>query len=169
MESMTKEQAELVRRCLVAVYLQDLDETMHCLLKMSQVDYDTWAPIIRPDMIKYLAQTKQEGIGFWFMEVVRIFVRHGIDFPEFLFAYGRSNIVLDGVVKTFFNGHTTLDILGEELRNLAIRQMFKDLASKDWVPLLYALSKAMQTTPDFIAQALNNPEAALLRIKKMFI
>lgn len=168
MESMTKEQSELVRRCLVAVYLQDLDETMRCLLGMSQVDYDVWAPVIRPDMEKYLKQTKQEGIGFWFLEVVRIFVRHGIDFPEFLFAYGRSNIVLDGVVKTFFNGHTTLDILGEELRSMAMRQMFRDLTTKDWVPLLYALSKAIQTTPDFITQALNNPEEALLKIRKIF-
>jgi ubiquinone biosynthesis protein len=164
----TKEQTILVRRCMIAVYVQDLAETMKYLFEMSGVDYQTWEPVVRDDMAVYIERARQEGMGFWLMEVARIFARHGLEFPEFLFAYGRSCLVMDGVIKTFFNNQTTLDILGEEFKRAAILQAISDLKDKDWVPLLYAFSKALKETPDFIADALNDPAAAWLKIRRIF-
>jgi ubiquinone biosynthesis protein len=167
-ERFNKEQTVAIRRCLIAIYIKDVIGAIRSLLEMSGLDYDTWEPVIRADMEAYLRRTDKEGIGFWFMEIARIFVRHGMLFPEFLFAFSRCNLVLDGVIKTFLHNQTTLDIVGEELKRAAIRQALEDLKNKDWVPLLYTLSKSLHEAPDLIASALNDPAAALLKIKKMF-
>ena len=113
--------------------------------------------IMRPDLERYLEQTQHEGLGFWFLEVIRIVVKYRFKFPLFLATFGRTNLLLDGVIHEYMPAKTTLDLLGEELRRLAFREAWKNVLEADWLKLTYAVSQKIKEGPNIIGEFLDNP------------
>lgn len=152
-----KSEAQICQKLIVAVYLQDLEKTIQIATQMTGVDYHKYKNVLHDDLKVYLEQTKQQGFGFWFMEFAKIMIKHKIKFPLFLTTFGRTNLILDGLMATYIPEQTTLDIVGEELKRQAIKQMLRDLKDINWMKLAYTITEKIRLGPDLIADFLDNP------------
>ena len=91
------------------------------------------------------------------VEFIKIMIKHRIKFPLFLTTFGRANLVMDGLVTTYMPEQTTLEIVGQELRRQAIKEMFRNIANADWLKVAFIASKKIQKTPDLIARFIEDP------------
>lgn len=143
-----------VKQCkdlVIAVYMQDLEKTVRVATEMTKVDYEKYAPILRPDLEIYLKKTKDEGLGFWFLEFAKIMVKHKVRFPLFLTTFGRTNVILDGLASTYLPEQSTIDITGGELKREAIKEMIRNIASGDWLGVAYALTEKIKKSPQLVS------------------
>ena len=154
---LSKKEADICRELIIAVYTKDVDKTLEIATEMTGVSYEEYVSILRPDLEKYLKQSENEGLGFWFMEFIKIMIKHRIKFPLFLTTFGRANLVMDGLVTTYMPEQTTLEIVGQELRRQAIKEMFRNIANADWLKVAFIASKKIQKTPDLIARFIEDP------------
>lgn len=158
---LSKKEVEQCKNLVIAVYLKDLERTIRVATEMTGVSREKYAPILKSDLEIYLKKSEKEGFGFWFLEFAKIMIKHRIKFPLFLTTFGRTNLMLDGLTKTYMPDQTTLDIVGGELKREALRQAFSNLANADWLPVLYALSEKFKQGPkafaDFILRYLDHP------------
>ncbi len=147
---LTRKEAEQCRKLIIAVYMKDLDAVIRIATQMTKVDYETYGPRLRSDLEIYLEQTKDEGLGFWFLEFVKIMIKHRMKFPLFLTTFGRTNLILDGLASTYLPQKTTLDIVGEELRRQAVKELVNNLISADWLQVAYTVSEKVKESPNLI-------------------
>jgi ubiquinone biosynthesis protein len=161
---LTKKEAQQAKDLIMAVYLQDLNRTLKVACEMTGVSHKKYAPIIKPDIEDYLAKTKDEGLGFWFLEFAKIMIKNKIKFPLYLTTFGRTNLMLDGLVKTYMPEETTLGMFGEELRQAAIRETLLNIVGIDWLRVGYALSEKAKQTPEIVSQFIDNPLAFVTEI-----
>jgi ubiquinone biosynthesis protein len=164
-KTLNEKETAFVKRLMVLVYVKDTKEVTKGLLEASNLDYKKYRPIIEQDIEDYLDKIDKEGIGFWFMEVARIFARKRVKFPLFLIEYGRCVIILDGLVATVLPGKTTLDLLGEELKKEALKMMIEDLSETDVIPLIYNVSKRIKDLPNELNKIICNPEDFVINIR----
>lgn len=163
---LTKKEAQQAKDLIIAVYLQDQDRTLRVACDMTGVSYKKYASIIRQDIEDYLAKTKDEGLGFWFLEFAKIMIKNKIKFPLYLTTFGRTNLMLDGLVKTYMPEETALDMFGEELRRAAIRETLHNVIGLDWLRVGYALSERAKKSPEVISKFIDNPLGFILEIVK---
>lgn len=163
---LSKKEIQLSKDLIIAVYLQDTERVIKIATDMTGVSYKKYAPIIRPDIEDYLQRTREEGFGFWFLEFAKLMVKNKIKFPLYLTTFGRTNLVLDGLVNTYMPEKTTLDILGEELRREAIKETFKNIADIDWLRVVYSVSEKAKQTPELISKLMDNPLGLISEIAK---
>ncbi|MFA6098061.1 MAG: AarF/UbiB family protein [Patescibacteria group bacterium] len=161
---LSRKEIEMCKSLIIAVYLRDIERTVRIATQMTGVSYGKYAATLKPDLEIYLEQSQNEGLGFWFMEFTKIMIKHRIKFPLFLTTFGRTNLVLDGLARTYLPEQTTLDIVGVELKRQAIKETIKNITNGDWLRLAYALSREAGRTPEMIVSFLENPLAALSRI-----
>lgn len=154
---LTKKEASICRELVIAVYMQDVNKTVDVATRMTGVSYEKFAPILKPDLEQYLKKAQGEGFGFWFMEFARIMIKHRIKFPLFLTTFGRTNLVLDGLIGTYIPEQTTLDIVGEELKRQAVKETFKNLTEINWLKMIYTMSEKAKQTPELVAHFINDP------------
>lgn len=153
---LTKAESKICKELMIAVYLKDINQTLRTVAKMVGKSLQE-VEIMRPDLTRYLEQTSNEGFGYWFLEIVRICVRYRFSFPVYLITFGRSNILMDGLIHEYLPDMTTTDILGEELRRQAVQEIFNNVVNADWVQLTHAVSKKINEGPKIIAEFLDNP------------
>jgi len=153
---LSKKEARICQDLMIAVYLKDIKQVMKFVSSMIGID-QARCEIMRPDLERYLEQTQHEGLGFWFLEVIRIVVKYRFKFPLFLATFGRTNLLLDGVIHEYMPAKTTLDLFGEELRRLAFREAWKNVLEADWLKLTYAVSQKIKEGPNIIGEFLDNP------------
>ena len=145
-----------VKQCkdlIIAVYLKDLEKTIRIATEMTGVDYEVYATILRHDLDIYLCKTREEGLGFWFLEFAKIMVRHRIKFPLFLTTFGRTNVILDGLASTYLPEQSTVDIVGGELRRQVIKEMLGNITNADWLRAAYILSEKLKESPMSVTRA----------------
>jgi len=137
------------------VYMQDLERMVRVATRMTGADYKKYAPILRPQLEEYLARTRDEGLGFWFIEFARILVKNRIKFPLFLTTFGRTNVILDGLARTYIPEQNTLDICGGELRRQAIKEMINNVTGGDWMRVAYAVSEKVKKSPELVTDLID--------------
>lgn len=145
-----KTEIALTKDLVIAVYMKDIERVVRIATKMTGVNHQKYAPILRPDLEEYLAKTPNEGLGFWFIEFARVMVKNKVKFPLFLTVFGRTNLILDGLARTYLPEQTTLDITGGELKRQAIKEMINNLTEGDWLGLAYALSEKLKKSPHLV-------------------
>jgi ubiquinone biosynthesis protein len=161
---LTKKEADVCRKLIIAVYMQDIDKTGKIVAEMTGVDYQKYATALRPDLENYLVKTRESGFGFWFIELARILIKHRIKFPLFITTFGRTNLVLDGLMATYMPEQTTLDIVGDELRRYAIKQTVNNIMGLDWLRLAYAVSEKVKDAPELISDLITDPLAVVSKV-----
>lgn len=154
---LSKKEAEMCRNLIIAVYMKDIKSTVKMAIDMTGVNYEKFKDIIQPDLEIYLKKTDSEGFGFWFLEFTKILVKHNIKFPLYLTTFGRTNLILDGLTKTYMPEQTTLDILGKELRQQAIKHTIKSIVDTDWFKIAYTITEKTKQAPEIINDLINNP------------
>ncbi len=152
---LSKKEIALTKGLIVAVYIKDIERVVRIATEMTEVNYERYGPILRPDLEAYLARTSDEGIGFWFLEFTRVMIKNRMKFPLFLTSFGRTNVILDGLAHTYLPDETTIDILGEELKRQIIREMFKNLTNGDWLGTMYALTEKLNKSPELMTGLIN--------------
>jgi ubiquinone biosynthesis protein len=167
---LSRKEVQQCKDLVIAVYMDDLEKTIRIATKMTGVNYEKYAPLLRPDLGDYLEKTKDEGLGFWFLEFAKIMVRHRIKFPLFLTTFGRTNVILDGLASTYLPGQTTVDLVGGELKREATKEMFRNLAGGDWLKVAYTLTQKIKKSPELITGLIDryfeNPLEAMRDIKE---
>jgi len=164
---LSKKEGEQCRNLIIAVYLQDLKKVLRIATAMCGVNYEKYAPIIQPDIEVYLSKTKSEGFGFWFLDFARIMVKNKIKFPLYLTTFGRTNVILDGLINTYFPEKTTLDIVGEELKRQAVWETWQNIKQADWLQLAYAVSEKIKQGPAIITEIINDPLGVISDIARV--
>jgi ubiquinone biosynthesis protein len=165
---LTKKEAGICRELIIAVYMPDIDKTINVATKMTGVSYEKYAAILKPDLEQYLKKAQGEGFGFWFMEFARIMVNNRIKFPLFLTTFGRTNLVLDGLMATYIPEQTTLDIVGEELRRQAIKETLKNFTEINWLKMVYSISEKAKETPELVTNFINDPLGMISKVAAEF-
>jgi predicted unusual protein kinase regulating ubiquinone biosynthesis (AarF/ABC1/UbiB family) len=163
---LSRQEAKQAQDLIIAVYLQDIQRTVKVATEMTGADYQTFAPILRPHLEIYLEKTKNEGFGFWFLEFAKIMVKNKIQFPLYLTTFGRTNLMLDGLVKTYLPNKTTVDLVGNELKRAAMAETLQNVADIDWLRVGYTLSKKVKQTPEFISALVESPLDIISEIAK---
>ncbi len=154
--SLSKKEARICQDLIIAVYLKDLKRSLAITADMIGVT-EAQLDVMKPDFEKYLEQTSKEGFGFWFLEVVRMCNKHNFKFPLYLATFGRTNLILDGLIQDYLPDQTTLDILGEELHRQALKEIWKNAMDADWLKLSYSLSQKIKEGPQLISKFIDNP------------
>lgn len=150
----TRPQTKYMADLMFAVYLQDLDGAIEHAIRMTGADH-TFADRIRQDMKQYIEQAPEEGIGYWFFESVRIFIKHRAPAPLFLALFGRANITTDGMIEMVSPGTKVLDIMGEELKTCVKRRMASNFRETNYLPVLYKLSEKMKKSPTLLVRLID--------------
>lgn len=163
---LSRKDAQRCKDLIMAVYLKDLKKVVKIATEMASVSYEIYGPVLRPDLEHYLEQAPNEGFGFWFLEFARIMVKNKIKFPLFLTTFGRTNLVLDGLVKTYLPDKTTIDLVGEELRRHALKQSVNNLITADWLRLAYTIVEKIHCVPETLTTILNDPLGFLKEISQ---
>lgn len=162
-----------MKKLFLATYSGNVENTIKASLDLSNVSYKKYAPKIRKDIQDYLSKTPDEGIGFWFMEVVKICVKHKVPVPHFLSAFGRCNFVLEGSIKSFDPSITTLDLIEHELKYSMRKQIINNLKGIKYEELIYSLSEKAKNSPEvihsFIERFSQDPVKFIKDIKKAVI
>ena len=70
------ENVKKTKKLFLAVYSEDIDNTVRSALELCGVSYKKYSKKIRKDIKEYLKKAPYKGVGFWFMEIVRIFIKH---------------------------------------------------------------------------------------------
>jgi predicted unusual protein kinase regulating ubiquinone biosynthesis (AarF/ABC1/UbiB family) len=140
---------------LLAVYTQNLDLTVHHAFALCHAPAVLEMPTLRKDIEEYLLKTRTSGFGFWFVGLIRIFVKHRVPMPLQLVLLGRNVVVVEGLFETVIPGKTTLEVMGDELRRGLYRRIFENITSIDAGPLLYALSEKIKKSPGLLAGLIN--------------
>lgn len=131
-----KKQCDESRNLFLAVYAKNVDEAVVAALKMCKAPYGDFALRIRNDVVDYVQKTEFEGIGFWFMGFIKIFMRHRVPLPYCLVLFGRMNALFEGLANMILPGETTLDILGDDLAWGLRRRIIKNVMEMDFAPVL---------------------------------
>lgn len=160
----SRAEADRCQELVLAVYLQNIDKVLQIVAEMSEVDTKKLTPQLKADFEDYLVKAQKAGFGYWFMEFAKIMVKHRLKFPLSMATFGRAYIMTDGLINTYLPGQTTLDIVGVELRQLALQQVTNNILNADWTKLAYVLSEQLQKTPDLIVQFLENPLEVVSKI-----
>ncbi len=165
--SLSPKESRLCQDLIIAVYVKDVEAVLKLGARMTGVTYEEYdSATMRADVVRYLEQTTHEGLGFWFLEFVKIIVKHRLKFPLFLTTFGRTNIILDGLVHAYMPEKTTLDIFGKELRRQAVKEIIKNLADADWLRLGYSLGKRIKESPDAAGSIVDDPLGFLSEIAR---
>ncbi|MFA6586228.1 MAG: AarF/UbiB family protein [Candidatus Paceibacterota bacterium] len=135
----------------LAVYSKNIESSTQIALKMCNASKKLDTPELREDIRIYLERTRFSGLGFWFMGLIHIFVKHRVPMPYQLILFGRCQTILEGVFETVLPGTSALDILGEELERGMRRQVFKNISSTNVLPIIYALSEKFKKSPELVA------------------
>ena len=141
--------ADLTRRTVdlfMAVYAKNVEAAIRAGLRLSYAD-SSYAERIRPDFIEYIRKAEHAGIGFWFMEVVRICIRRKVPLPEELKLFGRANTVLDGMVATVLPGRTTIELMGPELKRALRNRIMNNIRHIDYASVLFHLTEKVRESP----------------------
>ena len=137
----SKWETRITKDLFLAVYLSDFKETMRALEKMVPGDD---LSVIEKDIELYLERARYEGIGYWFMEIARIFIKHNLNCPTFLLLFARTVYLIDGLIEIVTPGKTMIDFLGEELEAAAIKESLKGFEKVDLLALIYTISKKVR-------------------------
>ena len=165
---LNRKEAEMCRNLIIAVYMKDIKRTVKIATEMAEIDHMKYKSIIQPDLEAYLEKTDGQGFGFWFLEFAKILVKHNIQFPLYLTTFGRTNVILDGLTKTYMPDQTTLDIVGEELRRQAIKYTVKSIIEVDWLKIGYSLTEKVKQTPEIVDTFLQNPLQFISKLSRAF-
>ena len=149
--SLSPRETRQIADLFLAIYAGNLEQSIEYALALTGVDRETYVNILRPDIRVYLYRTPNEGIGFWLMGFVKIFLKHRVPIPNNLILFSRQNAVIDGLIGTLLPGKSTRDIMGEELERGLRHRIIQNLADTDYARLAYAISEEIKETPEKVA------------------
>ena len=150
MGTFSTEQIKRINDLFLAVYTKNTEETVRGILALCDVSYEKYERRLRKDIPLYLEQTRSRGIGFWFIEIIRICIKNKIPPPYLISLMGKANIVMDGLLYMVDKENTTIDMMGEELRRGVWRRIKKNFAETDYGPVLYTLSTKIKRNPEVL-------------------
>ncbi len=124
---LSKKEALIFKKMIIAIYLKDVKAIVKIAASWGNLDVDDLQKRMEKDMKKYFDKTDEEGIGFWFFELTKIFIKYKIRYPSYLITLGRANTVMDGLITTNIPDYSMIDILGDELRTQTVKRIKKEL------------------------------------------
>lgn len=140
---------------VLSVYAQNLEETIHGILRVCNAPYQKFADIIRDDIATYLIETRTSGFGAWFSGFMRICFKHRIPLPYAEALFCRAHVLVDGLFETAVPGKTTLEIMGDELGRGLRRRIVRNILETDIGGLVYDLSRHFKSGPTLVATFLD--------------
>lgn len=114
--SLTKKEADVFINMTTCIYLKDTKGIARIVSKWTKESTAVCLQRLQADLDAYFEKIDDEGMGFWFFEITKIFVKHNVRFPSFLIVLGRANTVLEGILLTYFPNYKLVDLLDEELK-----------------------------------------------------
>lgn len=146
--NVSQENLVKVRRLFLAVYSGDVDRAFKASLELCNIRKVKNPRKLKMDLERYISKAPYESIGFWFMEPVKIFLKHRLPVPSFLSVIARGNLVFEGSLKLLKTEITTLDLIKDELKSAMRKEMLKNLLNIRYEPLLYSLSEKVRDAPE---------------------
>ncbi len=166
-EELNKKDTFFVKNIFLAIYTKNSQDLIKFALELSNVEHKQYAYIIEEDVKIFLEKTKNEGIGFWFMGIIKILIKYKIPIPTSISSFARCCVILDGLTQTIFPGKTTVDIMGDELKMAAVKQIIDNIKNIDIFPVIYTFANKIKEIPEFIDDIVNNPLETLKEIKNL--
>lgn len=163
---------EDTRDLMLAVYTENVEEAIRLGLQMADISYtEILAAELRADIAEYIRKTKYEGMGFWFMEFIRIYMKHQLPLPYQLVLFGRMNFLLDGLAVMALPGTPAMDLLEGELKRAVRRRTLRNFTKLNFVPAMYVLSEKIRKSPHLVADLIDryfdDPLEALRNFKEI--
>jgi ubiquinone biosynthesis protein len=143
---LSKKEMMLCRKITLAIYFKDVDKIIKVASDLADCDYETYRPRLIKDVERYLEQTDDEGLGFWFFGFTKIMVKHNMKYPPYLTTLGRGNVVVDGFIKTYIPEYTAHDLLKKQLKEHAAEYMRNAFNEDDMLRLGYSFVEKMKKT-----------------------
>jgi len=143
----TQYESEQLSDLILAVYRQELNDTVRHLLALSPGSSAADTPALRRDLQAFLDQSPSAGFGFWLMEPVRILIKNRVPFPYKMMLFARSSLIMDGLFETVVPGQTTLEVVGPALRAALYRQALQNILAADFSLVLYTISEQLKQSP----------------------
>ncbi len=166
-----KEHLAKMRKLLLAVYSQDVDGAVKNALIMCNVSYKKYHKRIRKDIIAYLEHTKDSSLGYWFMGMVSIFIKHKIPVPYFLSSFGRAAIVFEGAILSYDPAYNSADILRDILKYALHQEIIDNIKDIKYEGLLYSMSTKLKESPELLNSFINRyydlPDQFLFDVNKI--
>lgn len=170
---MGKKEAKETKDLFMSVYAKNFEKTLSGAFTLSGIPRENCSDKLKEEIREYLYKTETEGVGFWFLGLVRIFIKHRIPLPYQLVLFGRTNAILDGVVNIVAPNKSTLDLIGPELERALRKRMINNILNTDFRPLIYTLSEKIKESPEILTKAadryLNSPFLLFEDFKKAFV
>jgi ubiquinone biosynthesis protein len=138
-QRLSRRETRICKNLMLAIYFKDTDRLVRVMTDMCGVDYRKYKDVLADDVTFYLEKVDDEGLGFWFFELTKIFVKHKIDYPTFMITLGRGNVILDGLISTYLPHYSTLDVLGRQLSKRANEHFRDTFDEKYFLRASYAL------------------------------
>lgn len=145
---LSKKEMLLCRKITLAIYFKDVNKIIKVATDLANCDYETYKPLLKKDVEKYLEKTDDEGLGFWFFGFTKILVEHNMRYPTYLTTLGRGNVVVDGFIKTYMPEYTAHDILKKQLKSHASEYMKTSFTDDDALRLGYSIIEKMKKVND---------------------
>lgn len=162
-----------MKNLFLSVYSQNLNRTIKSSLVMCDSYTKKNTNRIQKDVKIYLEKAQSEGIGFWFMGMVKIFIKHKIPVPSFLASFGRCGFILDGTYKTIAPNSTTLDLIEPILKGAMQKEIINNFKNIKYGPLLYNISEKIKDSPEkfnkLLDQYYDNPLKLIRDVKKTIV
>jgi|SRR5579872_94488 len=152
-----KNQAELLKDLVLAVYLKDLGKVVQIALEMTDPDPKYQDFGLESDLKIFLDRAQHETFGFWFSDFVKVLVRHHKKIPVFIVSFGRAAVMIDGLAHEYLPGESTLDILDYEFKRAILIGTARQLISADWKKLTRVLLSKINNVEGVIKTAIENP------------
>ncbi len=144
--SLTKKEMRVCKDLLLAIFLKDASRIARIATEFGGVDYATYRAALESDIEVYLEKTDDEGLGYWFFEFTKILAKHKLRYPYYLITLGRANLILDGLVEAYIPGHKTLDLLGGQLREHALKEFMRYMEPSELIRTGYRFFQSMRTS-----------------------
>lgn len=126
---LSKKDSNTFKKMIVGIYLKDTKAIVKVAANWGDFDVDDLHKRMEKDLKKYFEKTDEEGLGFWFFELTKIFIKYKIRYPSYLITLGRANTILDGLITTNIPDYSLIEVLGEELKKQTVIRMQKEMNS----------------------------------------
>lgn len=152
---LTLTQVQRARELFIAIYAQNIDETIKSLLAMVEADYNKHAVQIRPEIEAFLKHSSAESAGYWFMELFKIMLKHNISYPADFALFGRGTICCDGLIHLADPSLTAADLIGNELRAALLKKMITNVTDANYPKILYNITTKIRDSPELLSNLID--------------
>ena len=135
-----------VKEVFILLYSNNPERLTRLVLDMTNKKISYYKKLF-PDIKAYVDEARKRDIGYWFIELLRIALKHKLKLPLEFTAFGRAAIVMDGTIKSFDKNISTIELIGEELEDELRKRIINNIKSIDYMPVVYNITEKLKDSP----------------------